>query len=235
MSKKKAPKYTPVNDTNIKADLEKAVSENTAAYTAMEVICAEYNNALTDGETLITDVKGLIDSIANHPKKFDVEFEKISAIRIKHLTIEQYKTEERKALIEGGLLATTIAAVGTAFAAFSKSKKSGLIGAVIALIGILIGGITGWFQKRKAKKQAIIAINKLQADTFSLRENHAKVQAALQQVQETAAKLQKLLCECEKYRGLGKLSFLSMSEDRKKLSQLVTNTGSFAKILSQKV
>lgn len=235
MSKKKTPKYIAAKNANIKADLEKATSENAAAFSAMESICSEYNTALEDGQSLIDDVTGLINSIANHPKKFDDQIEKINAIKVEHLTIDQYKTEERKALIEGGLLATALAAVGAAFAVLNKSKKCGIIGAILALIGFLFGGIAGWFQKRKAKKQAIEAINKLQADTFSLQESFAKVQSALQQVQSTFEKLQELLHECEKYRGLEKLSFLPMSEDRKKLSQLVTNTASFAKLLSQKV
>ena len=235
MSKKKAPKYTAAKNANIKADLEKATSENAAAFSAMESVCSEYNAALEDGQSLIDDVTGLINSIANHPKKFDDQIEKINAIKVEHLTIDQYKTEERKALIEGGLLATALAAVGAAFAVLNKSKKGGIIGAILALIGLLFGGIAGWFQKRKAKKQAIEAINKLQADTFSLQESFARVQSALQQVQSTYEKLQELLHECEKYRGLEKLSFLPMSEDRKKLSQLVTNTASFAKLLSQKV
>ena len=235
MSKKEAPKYIAAKNANIKADLEKVMYENAAAFSAMESVCSEYNAALADGQSLIDDVTGLINSIANHPKKFDDQIEKINTTKVKHLTIDQYKTEERKALIEGGLLATALAAVGAAFAVLNKSKKGSIIGAVFALIGFLFGGIAGWFQKRKAKKQAIEAISKLQADTFSLQESFTKVQSALQQVQSTYEKLQELLHECEKYRGLEKLSFLPMSEDRKKLSQLVTNTASFAKQLSQKV
>lgn len=236
MSKKnKAPKYTPTNRINIKDDLEKFARENEIAFLSMEAICAEYNEALVEGETLIDDVTDLINSIANRPKKFDEQIGKIKAIKIEHLTIDQYKTEERKALIEGGLLATAIAAVGAMFAVLGESKRSGIIGAIIALIGFIFGGITGWFQKRKAMKQAIEAINKLQADTFSLQQNHAMVQSALHRLQSTAMKLRELLRECEQYRGFDKLSFIPMSESRKKLSLLVTNTASFAKLLSQKV
>lgn len=106
---------------------------------------------------------------------------------------------------------------------------------MVALLGVLFGGLFSFFKKRKAKKQAIEAINKLYEDTFSLQQNHAKVLALLQQIQPAAINLKALLAECEQYRGLDKLSFLPMSEDRKKLSQLVTNTASFAKLLSQKV
>ena len=235
MSKPKAPKYTPVSDINLKADLENATKENEEAFAEMEAMCGTYNDALQDGTGIIDEVTDLINSIANHPKKFDEQIEKINAIKIEHLTIEQFKTAERKALIEGGLLAGAFAAVGAAFAALGKNKNKGIIGAIIALIGILFGGFFNYFKKRKAKKQAIEAINKLYEDTFSLRQNHAKVLSLLQQIQPAAINLRALLADCEKYRGLDKLSILPLSEDRKKLSQLVTNTASFAKLLSQKV
>ncbi len=235
MGKLKAPKYTPVSDINLKADLENATKENEAAFAAMETICGQYNDALQDGTGLIDEVTDLINSIANHPKKFDEQIEKIKAIKIEHLTIEQFKTEERKALIEGGLLAGAFAAVGAAFAAFGKTKGKGIIGAIITLIGMLFGGLVNFFKKRKAKKQAIETINKLHEDTFSLHQSHAKALSLLQQIQPSAINLRALLADCEQYRGLDKLSFLPMSEDRKKLSQLVTNAASFAKLLSQKV
>lgn len=235
MGKPKAPKYTPASDINLKADLENAAKENEAAFAEMESLCGSYNSALQEGTDLIDEVTDLINGIANHPKKFDDQIEKIQAIKIEHLTIEQFKTEERKALVEGGLLAGALAAVGAAFAVFGKAKGKGIIGAIIALIGMIFGGLFGFFKKRKAKKQAIEAINKLYEDTFSLQQSHAKVLALLQQIQTAAINLRALLADCEQYRGLDKLSFLPMSEDRKKLSQLVTNAASFAKLLSQKV
>lgn len=235
MAKPKAPKYTPASDINLKADLENAAKENETAYADMETICGTYNDALLAGTEIIDDVTNLVNSIANHPKKFDEQIEKIQAIKIEHLTIEQFKTAERKALVEGGLLAGALAAVGAAFAVFGKAKSKGIIGAMVALLGVLFGGLFSFFKKRKAKKQAIEAINKLYEDTFSLQQNHAKVLALLQQIQPAAINLKALLAECEQYRGLDRLSFLPMSEDRKKLSQLVTNTASFAKLLSQKV
>lgn len=235
MGKPKAPKYTPASDINLKADLENAAKENEAAYANMETICGTYNGALLAGTELIDEVTNLVNSIANHPKKFDEQIERIQAIKIEHLSIEQFKTAERKALVEGGLLAGALAAVGAAFAVFGKAKSKGIIGAMVALLGVLFGGLFSFFKKRKAKKQAIEAINKLYEDTFSLQQNHAKVLALLQQIQPAAINLKALLAECEQYRGLDRLSFLPMSEDRKKLSQLVTNTASFAKLLSQKV
>lgn len=233
--KEKAPKYIAAEGVDLEADLKKAVQENEAEFSKMEELCSKYNNALEDGQSLIRDITELINSIANRPKKLDEQVERIQAIKIDHLSIEQFKSEERKALIEGGVLAAAFGAIAGAYSAFAKNKNKGIIGCVIALIGFVFGALFTFGKKRKAKKQAIEAINKLYADTFSLRENQAKVQSKLDMLSFTHEKLQALFSECEKYRGLDRLCIFPMAEDRKKLSLLVTNTASFAKLLSNKV
>ena len=233
--KEKAPKYIAAKGVDLEADLKKAVQENEAEFSKMEELCSKYNNALEDGQFLIRDITELINSIANRPKKLDEQVEQIQAIKIDHLSIEQFKSEERKALIEGGVLAATFGALAGAYTALANNKSKKIIGKFLALLSIGLGLLFTFWKKHEAKKQAIEAINKLYDDTFSLKRSQSSIQCKLDMLNFTHDKLQALFLVCEKYRGLDKLSSFPMAEDRKKLSLLVTNTVSFAKLLSNKV
>lgn len=216
--------------SSTKKNHEKAVSIYNAAVVDLQSRCDALNATQKECVAALKDIEGVINNIANTPKKID---RSVAKIEIKRISYRDTKSFTKEAIFNAAVNGVVAGAgIGAALAAIRSSNK--VFRLILLPLSLLLLLISIFSFRKKDKEITIDANSDIKTLNSSTAQIHKKSALVVKIHIETTSLHNNLLQQISEARHFVGKDFKDMSRDEKlRLGTIVNNTLSLAKKLTE--